>query len=232
MSLVTFKDLIIDAVDARAEALFWAERLGLRVDRVEDDWYLLRGEQPDQSVWIVPVPEPKTVKNRVHLDVRDGSLDALADAPHLSEPGEFAWTVLADPEGQEFCVFVTEGASPAFKDLVVDAVDPAAISRWWCDVLGGRVTDDPSGYSHLDDVPGFPGDSFDFVPVPEPKTVKNRVHWDVKLRSGTTIDDLVQRGASVIRTPTAGDSWTVMADPEGNEFCVFDHDRVGTWPST
>jgi len=54
--------------------------------------------------------------------------------------------------------------------------------------------------------------------VPEPKTVKNRVHWDVF----GDVDRLVEAGARVLRERGGDISWTVMADPEGNEFCVFD----------
>lgn len=59
-----------------------------------------------------------------------------------------------------------------------------------------------------------------FTPVPEPKTVKNRVHWDVLL-DDATVDDLVAAGATVLRRPDDEIDWTVLADPEGNEFCAF-----------
>jgi len=65
-----------------------------------------------------------------------------------------------------------------------------------------------------------------FAPVPEPKTVKNRIHWDVY----GDVSELASAGATVLRAPdgdsstgaAGGISWTVMADPEGNEFCVFE----------
>jgi hypothetical protein len=60
-----------------------------------------------------------------------------------------------------------------------------------------------------------------FVPVPEPKTVKNRVHWDVK----GSVPALLEAGARMIRPatedPEPDRNWDVLADPEGNEFCVF-----------
>ncbi|MEO6470656.1 MAG: VOC family protein, partial [Aeromicrobium sp.] len=166
-------------------------------------------------------PEPKTVKHRIHLDVFAHSLDEFSDAPRLSGDGQFDWRVIADPEGGELCVF-TRDKPPAYKlkDLVVDAADPVAIAQWWGDVMGGKVVHD-DGYSYLDKVPGVPFDDIDFLPVPEPKTVKNRIHWDVTLEGDTTIDDLVAKGATVIRAQDDEDHWTVMADPEGNEFCVF-----------
>ncbi len=57
-----------------------------------------------------------------------------------------------------------------------------------------------------------------FTRVPEPKTVKNRIHWDVR----GDVAPLVAAGARVLREPGGDIHWTVLADPEGNEFCVFD----------
>ena len=226
MSLVTWKDLVVDAADAPSSAEFWAARLGLRREVFDDEdgvGAVLRGDEPGQTIWFNTVPEPKTVKNRVHIDVRDASLDPFADLDRLSEPGEFSWTTFRDPEGNEFCVFVREGAQPAFKALEVDSDDHVAIATWWSDVIGGRLTHhDDDGYSSVEDVPGWPGEGFDFGQVPEPKTVKNRLHWDVRLTPGTTVRDLQDRGALLLRAPQDDEPWTVMADPEGNEFCVFD----------
>ena len=105
MSLVTWKDLVVDAADASATAAFWAERLGLRHGERDGGGAVLHGDDPGQTVWIDVVPEQKTVKNRVHLDVWDASLDPFADLERLSEPGEYSWTTYRDPEGNEFCVF-------------------------------------------------------------------------------------------------------------------------------
>lgn len=78
----------------------------------------------------------------------------------------------------------------------------------------------------LSEVPGLPFDGFVFVAVPERKTVKNRLHWDVTLQPGSGVDDLVPLGAAVVRRPDDEVSWTVMAHPEGNEFCVFEPAEV------
>ncbi|MFI5426219.1 VOC family protein [Aeromicrobium sp. UC242_57] len=86
----------------------------------------------------------------------------------------------------------------------------------------GRHAGQADDYTYLDDIPGAPVESFDFCTVPEPKTVKNRLHWDVTLEPGAAVGDLVSVGATVLAEPTEDDQWTVMADPEGNEFCVFE----------
>ena len=230
MTLVTFKDLCIDATDATVLGAFWARALGLEAESLDDGDVALRdvpapGREPDphRTVWVNAVPEAKTVKHRVHLDVRAATLDDFPASPQLTEPGEFLWTVIADPEGGELCVFTTDDVPDyRLKDVVVDCTDYRAVAEFWHGLLGGVLTmDDDEGYAYLDEGAGVPFESFDFVPVPEPKTVKNRVHWDVTLGDGVTTGDLVARGAQVLRAPDDEISWTVMADPEGNEFCVF-----------
>jgi catechol 2,3-dioxygenase-like lactoylglutathione lyase family enzyme len=224
--LVVFKDLCIDAVDAAALGAFYGRTLGLRMETFDDDTgAVLRGDRPEQTVWINAVPEAKTVKHRVHLDVRAHSLAEFPDAPRVSEPGRFPWTTLADPEGGEFCVFEYDDVPDyRLKDVVVDCVDPGVVARFWFGLLGGELGSEGEGPREswwLDHGAGVPFESIDFEPVPEPKVVKNRVHWDVRLADGVDVPDLVARGATVLREPDAEIAWTVMQDPGGNEFCVF-----------
>ncbi|MFE5334842.1 VOC family protein [Isoptericola sp. NPDC056573] len=231
MSLVTFKDLCVDAVDAATLGAFWAGTLGLRAEPLDNGDVVLRDPGPDpvpaRTIWVNTVPEAKSVKHRVHPDVRARSLDELPDQPRLTEPGRYHYTTLADPEGGEFCVF-TDDEVPDYrlKDVVVDCADYRRVAAFWHELLGGTLTqDDDMDYAYLDEGAGVPFESFDFVPVPEAKTAKNRWHWDVTLDDGATLDDLVARGARVLRAQDDEIGWTVMADPEGNEFCVFDRAR-------
>jgi predicted enzyme related to lactoylglutathione lyase len=225
MAIARYKDLCIDTSGDEALGRFWASVLGLRF---EPDGHAgaLVGDVPEQRIWMNEVPEPKTAKNRVHIDVNAASIDELvaAGATVLEPAAESgrAWTVLADPEGGEFCAFVREPAELStyrLFELVIDSVDPRPIASWWAEVFGATLEGrQDNNWWWLTDIPGLPFVSWDFVPVPEPKTVKNRVHWDITVDS---VDDLVTAGATVLREPDDEISWTVCADPEGNEFCAF-----------
>lgn len=221
MALVRFTDLVMDVVDPATLTPLWGRWLGLRAE-IDEHGGVLRGDRPEQTIW-VDRAEPKRTKNRVHLDLVAADLTPFAEATRLTEPGRFSWTTFADPDGAEFCVFEIADRPAGLKDVVVDCGDHAAIGRWWAEVIGGDMDTD-GRYTWLDRIPGAPVESFDFVPVPEPKTVKNRVHWDVTLLPGVTVDDLVDQGATVLTEPSDVSPWTVMADPEGNEFCVFPAD--------
>ena len=219
--VTTFKELSLDSAgDAHVLGRFWAAVTGCEYVEVgdEDNPGDVVGTEEGMGIAIGLVPEPKTVKHRVHLDVHAGSLDeviALGAATAPDQDPDDAWTVMLDPEGGEFCVFLRDEV-PAYRthELIVDAVDPARIAAWWGEVFGAPVRNDGQPWSWLTDVPGMPFDAFVFQPVPEPKTVKNRLHWDVY----GDVDDLLARGATRLwELPR----WTVLADPEGNEFCVF-----------
>ena len=227
MPLATYKDLCIDACDAEAEARFWGGLLGLNAGGPHHNgaWWL--DDDNGQAVaWVNAVPELKTVKNRVHLDINAESLEAaLAAGATVVE--EFPrWTVMRDPDGQEFCVFVRDAPiERRLYELVWDSgpgmEECLAIARWWGEVLGAEVGQDEE-QCWIEKVPGAPFDGIVFGPVPEPKTVKNRVHIDV----GTSdVDALVAHGATVLRARgDEGLGWTIMADPDGNEFCAMSAD--------
>ena len=130
--------------------------------------------------------------------------------------------MLADPEGNELCVFPSGQGAP--DALVVDSADPEGDAAWWADVLGASAVVAPGGLRRwLADVPGLPWEVWKFVGVDDPKTVKNRWHWDVVSED---VDELVRRGATLLRGPDDVIDWHVLADPAGNEFCVFAPDRV------
>ena len=221
MALARWKDLCIDAVDASRVGRFWGDLLGLAVEPLDDGDVRLSGPTPQHRVWVNTVPEPVTVKQRVHLDVHVASVaDALAIGATPEDVVSFRWKTLRDPEGGELCVFERD-VVPDYRlyEIAVDAVEPRAIAQWWAEVLGATYgVDEEHGWAWAEQIPGAPFDCLTFSAVPEPKTVKNRIHWDV-----VTADEglLVERGARVLRPRDEEIDWTVLADPEGNEFCAF-----------
>ena len=106
------------------------------------------------------------------------------------------------------------------SEVLIDCADAEQLARFWCDVLGWQILDrddedveigDPNGVIRLV-----------FLPVPEPKTVKNRVHIDV---ATDDVEALVRHGATVLRAKgDDGLGWTILADPDGNEFCAMPAD--------
>lgn len=110
-----------------------------------------------------------------------------------------------------------------FTELIVDAAEPSRIAAFWAAVLGWEtISDDPEGVELAD--PSGARPSLVFVPVPEGKTVKNRLHIDVS-PVGCDQDAEVARvlglGARRVDVGQGEQTWVVLADPEGNEFCVL-----------
>lgn len=218
MPTAIFKDLCADAADPARVAAFWGATLGLTVESTDNGDAVLRSADGAARIWVNAVAEPKVVKNRVHLDLHvphDGALLAIG-ATLLADNGNFR--VLADPEGNEFCAFPTTEASVAAFALCTDSADPASIAAWWAGVTGATVGPGPDGTPrYLHGVAGLAAVVWKFVPVDDPRTVKNRWHWDVL----ADVADLVAAGATVVRERDGEIGWTVLADPDGNEFCAF-----------
>ena len=114
-----------------------------------------------------------------------------------------------------------------WQSLNVDAMSPASLARWWADLLGWRITyeetdevvlEPPAGSSQG----GVPADIV-FARVPETKQVKNRLHLD--LRPDDQEREVARAEALGARRVDVGQgdgvSWVVLADPEGNEFCIL-----------
>ena len=136
--------------------------------------------------------------------------------------------------------------------VTVDCADPHALADWWAETLGWQVEPQDEAFirrmisaghaadsdtklhngmlvwkegaaiSHPDGTGRAPRVLFQLVP--EPKTVKNRVHLDVRIAADDverTVAGLTARGAKFLHTGQQGPhSWVTLADPEGNEFCV------------
>ena len=109
----------------------------------------------------------------------------------------------------------------AWEQTVVDAADPRALGQWWARALGWVITiedDDEVEVRRTPDVePGLL-----FIRVADAKAGKNRLHIDLRPDDqDAEVARLVALGARRIDIGQGGVSWVVLADPEGNEFCVL-----------
>lgn len=122
--------------------------------------------------------------------------------------------------------------------VVVDCHDPQAQAHWWAEALDWAVVYDTPQEAvaiprQMSDEPAASvdewlarGPGLVFVPVPEAKTVKNRLHIDLAPHTSQDRDAEIARLLALGATPvdvgqSAEVTWTVLADPEGNEFCVL-----------
>lgn len=231
------------ARDDAALGRFWAEALGWGTDTeapgvtnlepVGFDW-------PDPTavcVDLVTVPDPETVKDRVHLDLATASaahqaelvarLKDLGATPADVGQGDVPWTVLADPEGNVFCVLepreVYRDTGP-IAAVVVDCADPRVMARFWGEAMDWtlhELTDDRAVMRAAEGV----GPYLEFLRTPAERTWWNRVHLDllpyVVADKEAEVDRLRGLGAADLDVGQGDVPWTCLADPEGNEFCVL-----------
>ncbi|HEY3712338.1 MAG TPA: VOC family protein [Amycolatopsis sp.] len=236
--------LVVDAARPRELAGFWSALLGWPVavdlpDEVEvhapadDGWEL--------ELIFVPVPAaslvPKPVKNRIHLDLASTSPEHQAALVERAlglgarrrdlGQGDVPWVVLADPEGNEFCVLEPRevyAGSGAVAAIVVDSGEPARLAGFWSALTGWPV------YSAEDVIVGLRAPSgrgpwLEFLRSAEHKLGKNRLHLDVAPPVGedhaAVVAQVVAAGAVRADIGQGETPWAVLADPEGNEFCVL-----------
>jgi hypothetical protein len=108
-----------------------------------------------------------------------------------------------------------------WEQVIVDAADPAALGRWWATALEWSVVnDDPEEFEIRPARDRLPGVLF--LAVPERKTAKNRLHLDFRPDDqNAEVDRLLALGATRVDIGQGDEKWVVLADPEGNEFCVL-----------
>jgi hypothetical protein len=231
------------AHDDTALGRFWSEALGWGVE-IEAPGVTnlepLGFSYPDPAavcIDIIARPEPKTVKNRVHLDLATTSaahqeelvarLEGLGATLADVGQGDVPWTVMADPEGNEFCVLepreIYRDTGP-IAAVVVDCADPRAMARFWDAAMDWTLYEVADDHATMRSAKGV-GPYLEFVRTPDVKTVWNRVHLDVRPYPGDDVAAEVARLQALGATDPGIDQseihWTVLADPEGNEFCVL-----------
>ncbi|MFD8209574.1 VOC family protein [Streptomyces sp. NPDC059695] len=217
----------IDALDDSAVGRFWAEALGRR-------------DPAGFGVGVVAVREPgprPAVKNRVHLDLATAStahqaelvarLRSLGATPVDIGQGDVPWTVLADPEGNEFCVLepreVYRDTGP-IAAVVVDCADPRAMARFWDEALDWTLHEVADDRAVLRSAEGA-GPYLEFLLGPDAKTVPDRVRVDLLCQPGDDREAEATRLRALGATDLDGGRrdvpWTCMSDPEGHDFRIL-----------
>lgn len=231
------------ARDDAALGRFWADALGwglssegpsvTNVEPVGFDW-------PDPSavcIDVVAVPDPETVRYRVHLDLASTSeahqaelvahLKALGATPADVGQGDVPWAVLADPEGNVFCVLEPR---PIYRDtgpiaaVVVHCADPRAQARFWGEAMDWTLHEVGDDHASLRSAAGV-GPYLEFVRTSGGDPVWTRVHLDLLPYAGDDLSAEVARlhalGATDADVGQGEVPWVCLSDPEGNEFCVL-----------
>src|SRR5215469_11138833 len=231
------------ARDDSALGRFWAEALGWGVSSEGPG---VTNVEPVGFAWpdpvavcvdVVTVPNPETVSYRTHLELATTSaahqtelvarLKELGATPADVGQGDVPWTVLADPEGNVFCVLepreIYRDTGP-IAAVVVDRADPRAMAHFWGEAMDWTLREVADDHALLRSAKGV-GPYLEFLRTPHLKDIRHRVHLDAVPYRG---DD---QAAEVARLQTLGATladvgqgdvpWIVLADPEGNEFCVL-----------
>jgi hypothetical protein len=119
-----------------------------------------------------------------------------------------------------------------FTELAIDCADPSGLARFWCSVLDYKALDEDDGIVTIGSsiVPegqhphGPVPPTLTFAHVPEGKTLKNRLHLDLSpadREQDEEVRRLLDLGARYADVGQGDESWVVLTDPEGNEFCVL-----------
>jgi predicted enzyme related to lactoylglutathione lyase len=228
-----------DSQDPARLAAFWTDALDWRIAQLGSERLTVTPTDPtDFTFTFAASSEEKVGANRIHLDLSSHSIDDQhetaarlisigASEVNIGQEPDAPHIVLADPDGNEFCVlepgnkFVTY--SSRVGSLTCDGT--RAVGCFWSQALGSPLVWDHNQETAI----RLPDGARQFVTWGGPpvawKRGKNRLHLDLAPPPGgaqeAAVESLLSLGASLIDTGQRDVDWTVMADPDGNEFCVY-----------
>jgi catechol 2,3-dioxygenase-like lactoylglutathione lyase family enzyme len=230
--------LCVDANQPLPLARFWSGVLGWEIDADADGGIaLVPSDDTGFRIRFRPTEESKSGQNHLHLDLTSTSREIQEQtvaralglgARHLDigqRPDE-PHVVLADPEGNEFCVIEPGNnflADCGFIGAVAGDGSPE-VGYFWSEALGWPLVWDQDQETAIRAPHGGPKFAWGGPPL-LPKTGKSRLHFDLAPPPGgdqeAEVDRLVSLGARRIDIGQGAVSWTVLADPDGREFCVL-----------
>jgi predicted enzyme related to lactoylglutathione lyase len=229
--------ICIDANDPVRLARFWAEALRWEVrGEAEGEVRLVPGDGTGFRILFLPVSGRKVGKNRIHLDLTTTSIEDQTEtveslielgARHVDigqRPDE-GHVVLADPEGNELCVIEPDNSFLAGCGRLgsITGDGSRAVGHFWSEALGWPLVWDQDEETAIRSPDGT-GPFVTWGPPLPPTIVRNRLHLDIAplhdRDQRSEVDRLVALGATPIDGPRGDVDRVVMADPDGNEFCV------------
>jgi predicted enzyme related to lactoylglutathione lyase len=232
-----------DADSIPAQARYWSEALGWSVVRVGPEGTMVAPvSEPGIAITFVQTSEKKAGKNRIHFDLASRSVGDQTQivqrllsqgAKHIDiGQGDVPWVVLADPEGNEFCVsppndqFASAGSIGA---IAFDAGDPFRMGEFWSAAAGWDIVSQSENHTALRR-PSGDGPFITLGPPLAGKITMNRLRFDLSPGSASDerseTDRLVAIGAERTDAGLSGLSSSWLKDPEGNEFCVLSPEYV------
>jgi hypothetical protein len=230
--------LCLDANDPLGLARFWAGVLDWETaGRPEDGIALLPGDDTGFRIRFLPAREQKAGQNQMHFDLTSTSLEDQQQtvarslglgARHIDigQRPEEGHVVLADPEGNEFCVIEPGNRFLAECGFIgaLACEGSQEVGYFWSAALGWPLVWDQDQETAIRSPHGGPKITWGGPPL-MPKTGKSRLHFDLAPPAGVDqraeVDRLACLGATRIDIRQGDVSWVVMADPDGHEFCVL-----------
>ena len=230
--------LCLDANDPHRLARFWAAALDWEIDDADGEIGLVPADDTRFQILFESVPEPKVGQNRNHLDLTTTSVDDQQQkVARLLELGgrhidigqrpDEDHVVLADPEGNELCVLAPGNSFLAGCGRLgaINCDGTRQVGYFWSKALGWPLVWDQDEETAIR-APDLTGPLITWSGPPLiPKSGKNRLHLDiappVDVDQRAEVDRLVALGATRIDIGQGDVTWVVMADPDGNEFCVL-----------
>lgn len=229
------ENIVIDAAEPAVLGAFWRDAVGAQTLTWTPELVELRLDVPAGPEIDLCLPRVTGIDNsapRAHLDLTGGAdkeavverLCGLGARPLDIGQGRVPWTVLADPEGNPFCVleFRPEYADAGpLAGVPMDSADPDRDARFWGALTGWEGCDGavPS-LRH----PSGRGPRLEFCPELEPKTRKNHLHLDVRTPEGMTLGEATSLALTLGAWEVDHEwdvPWTILEDPSGNEFCIL-----------
>jgi predicted enzyme related to lactoylglutathione lyase len=231
--------LCVDANDPRALAQFWAHALRWEIaDDTGDDIGLVPSDDTTFGIVFRPVPEPKTGRNRIHLDLTTASMDDQRDSvSSLIERGarhidvgqgpNDPHVVLADPEGNELCIIEPQNSFLAGCGRLgaLSCDGSREVGYFWSKALDWPLVWDQDEETAIR-APSGTGPFITWGGGPEiPKSGKNRLHLDIAPTGDsdqqTEVDRLMSLGARRVDALPSASGGVVLFDPDDNELCVL-----------